>query len=40
MAIMTKELGYACPEMKLSEAEGRAQEIGERFAAYRARTAG
>ncbi|MEU3372754.1 hypothetical protein ACFYM2_01960 [Streptomyces sp. NPDC006711] len=40
MAIMTKELGYECPEMKLSEAEGRAQEIGERFAAYRARTAG
>ncbi|MFF1779696.1 hypothetical protein [Streptomyces virginiae] len=39
MAIMKEELGYDCAEMKLSEAEGRAQEIAERFAAYRDRTA-
>lgn len=38
MAILKEELGYDCPEMKLSEAEGRAQEIAERFAAYRDRT--
>ncbi|PCG87629.1 hypothetical protein CIB93_02750 [Streptomyces sp. WZ.A104] len=40
MAVMTEELGYDCAEMKLSEAEGRAREISERFAAYRARTTG
>ncbi|MEU8544263.1 hypothetical protein AB0C52_30455 [Streptomyces sp. NPDC048717] len=38
MAIMTEELGYDCPEMKLSEAEDRAREIADRFAAYRERT--
>ncbi|MFD3872123.1 hypothetical protein [Streptomyces sp. NPDC058623] len=38
MAIMKEELGYDCPEMKLSEAEDRALEISERFAAYRSRT--
>ncbi|WP_406148857.1 hypothetical protein [Streptomyces sp. NBC_01012] len=38
MAIMKEELGYDCPDMKLSEAEGRAQEIAERFGAYRDRT--
>ncbi|MFG2330899.1 hypothetical protein ACGFMM_14865 [Streptomyces sp. NPDC048604] len=39
MAVMTEELGYACTEMKLSEAEDRALELAERFAAYRS-TAG
>lgn len=38
MAVMGRELGYHCPEMKLSEAEDRAREITERFAAYRDRT--
>ncbi|MGW5419842.1 hypothetical protein [Streptomyces sp. NPDC003943] len=38
MAIMTEELGYDCQEMKLSEAEDRAQEIADRFAVYRERT--
>ncbi|WP_418960761.1 hypothetical protein [Streptomyces tritici] len=35
MAVLTEELGYACAEMKLSEAEDRALELAERFAAYR-----
>ncbi|MFJ9622268.1 hypothetical protein [Streptomyces sp. NPDC101181] len=38
MAVMTEELGYDCPEMRLSEAEDRAREIAERFAEYRTRT--
>ncbi|WP_055563535.1 hypothetical protein [Streptomyces atriruber] len=39
MDIMSDELGYDCPEMPLTDAEGRAQEIAERFAAYRLRAA-
>ncbi|MFF0223657.1 hypothetical protein [Streptomyces sp. NPDC004629] len=39
MNILTGELGYACDEMPLSEAEGRAREIAERFTAYRTRAA-
>lgn len=39
MDVMREELGYDCPEMSLADAEGRAREIAERFAAYRTRTA-
>ncbi|MBB1257777.1 SDR family oxidoreductase, partial [Streptomyces alkaliterrae] len=38
MAVMTAELGYECAEMKLSDAEDRAREISDRFAAHRTRT--
>ncbi|MFD6349671.1 hypothetical protein ACH4MA_11750 [Streptomyces roseolus] len=39
MKILTEELGYACAELPLHEAEDRAREIAGRFAAYRDRTA-
>ncbi|MER7169621.1 hypothetical protein ABT336_26645, partial [Micromonospora sp. NPDC000207] len=35
--VLARELGYHCTRMRLSEAEGRAREIAERFAAYRER---
>jgi hypothetical protein len=33
--VMRRELGYDCARMPLAEAEGRAAELGERFARYR-----
>ncbi|WP_434740527.1 hypothetical protein [Micromonospora sp. SH-82] len=35
--VLARELGYHCTRMRLAEAEGRAREIAERFAAYRER---
>lgn len=39
MEILTRDFGYACADMRLADAEGRAREISERFAAYRSRVA-
>lgn len=37
MAVLARELGYDCTEMRLSEADDCAEEIASRFAKYRAR---
>lgn len=39
MAVLGRELGYECLELPLSEAEARATELAQRFAAYRGKVA-